>query len=106
KPARGATADFDRRSRCAKVGAIRPRGHAMSAPRMLLISLLAAPLVACGLDRPIEPQPLVSVLDQWRAQVLAENASRIDGEPLDVVGGEFSGDFGRLGWDSPLMAET
>lgn len=78
----------------------------MSTLRPLLMSLLAAPLVACGLDRPIEPQPLVSVLDQWRAQVLAENASRIDGEPLDVVGGEFSGDFGRLGWDSPLMAET
>lgn len=78
----------------------------MSAYRPLLMSLLVAPLVACGLDRPIEPQPLVSVLDQWRAQVLAENASRIDGEPLDVVSGEFSGDFGRLGWDSPLMAET
>jgi hypothetical protein len=79
----------------------------MRALQSLVLSSLIIPLAACGLDRPIEPQPLVSVLDQWRAQVLEENAgSTLNGTPIEVENAEFHGDFGELAWNSAVMAEA
>lgn len=68
---------------------------------------LSVPLVACGLERPIEQRPLVSVVDEWREQMLAANGvSTIEGEPIAVDEAELGGDFGELSWGGPLGAEA
>jgi|GEM_PF-3596588 len=72
----------------------------------LACSGLATLVGGCGLERPIEPQPLESVIDAWRQSVLAENSTRLQGEPLQVPTAELSGDFGRLDWPESIAAEA
>lgn len=62
-------------------------------------------LVGCGLERPIAPQPLVSVIDDWRQAVLAEESQFLTGTTLEVASAEVAGDFGRLRWTEALAAE-
>ena len=72
-------------------------------------TLLVASLsfAACGLDRPVEQQPLVSVVEQWRQDVLESVTVGFlpTGDPVDVSAAGIGGDFGAIGWDGRLDAE-
>lgn len=79
--------------------------------RTLSLCSLAVPfaaLTACGLDRPVEQEPLVSVVDEWRQEVLAQvTVSRIDvGDPVEVSAATLGGDLGDVSWDGRLDAEA
>ncbi len=63
-------------------------------------------LVACGLERPVEQQPLVSVVDEWRQSVLATNVNMFSGEPVEVPEATVQGDFGELSWNQAVSAEA
>lgn len=65
-----------------------------------------AGLVGCGLERPIEPQPMESVIQQWRQEVLAETSTRLVGTTLEVPSAQIAGDFGRLTWTESQAAEA
>lgn len=80
----------------------------MSKPLSRLFSVLAlAPFAACGLERPIEPQPLESVVDEWRLTVLVNSGpTLVDGVPVEVVAAEVAGDYGELTWAAPQVAEA
>jgi hypothetical protein len=68
--------------------------------------VLMTGLVACGLERPIEQQPLVSVVDEWRESVLATNVNMFEGEPVEVPDAEVQGDFGKLSWNEAVATEA
>lgn len=68
--------------------------------------VLMTGLVACGLERPVEQQPLVSVVDEWRQSVLETNVNMFAGEPIEVPDAEVQGDFGELGWNQAVAVEA
>jgi len=78
----------------------------MRALRFFVPVGIVSSLAACGLERPIAPQPLVSVIDEWRQSMLAENSQWLSGKTLEVPTAEVSGDFGKLRWDDPMSAEA
>lgn len=81
----------------------------MSLSPLRLVPILGAllPFAACGLERPIEPQPLESVVDEWRMTVLERSGpTLVDGQPVEVLDAEVAGDYGELAWVSPQIAEA
>lgn len=81
----------------------------MSTSPLRLLSVLGVflPLAACGLERPIEQQPLESVVDEWRMTVLERSGpTLVDGQPVEVLAAEVAGDYGELTWVSPQVAEA
>lgn len=81
----------------------------MSASLSRLFPVLVAlgPLAACGLERPIEQQPLESVVDEWRMTVLERSGpTLVDGQPVQVLEAEIAGDYGELTWVAPQPAEA